>query len=426
MTNGPQIRDYRPGDEASWLRCRALSFLGSAYFDDVHSARTTFEGDAIQLVATMPKPAHVRTPGTEQVVGILDVELWQEVDGTDRATIDTIAVHPDHQRAGIADELLARGLERLAGTGAATLDAWTREDEAATAWYVRHGFRIETEYLHVYADHDEAGGFTSPEPLSRPVKVFCHARLDDEVALRERYSRVHRCRRYVRPVRLRSWPEEPAAVATYDEENGERDDLAFFASIARRLAAQRVTDLGCGTGVLAIDLAAAGHTVTGIDPGEAILDLARTRPGAESVTWKLGEARDLPDGDADLVVMSAHVANYFLTKDDWYEVLGQVHRTLRPGGHLAFDSWNPRGQVWKRWNNVLAVHLSADGHLIETHGSQTGEDSGVQETLRHWPLEFLRTSMSRVGFEIIETWGSHRGSAASADGVQFVVLARRD
>jgi hypothetical protein len=29
------IREYVPADEASWLRCRVLSFLGTAYYDDV-------------------------------------------------------------------------------------------------------------------------------------------------------------------------------------------------------------------------------------------------------------------------------------------------------------------------------------------------------------------------------------------------------
>lgn len=39
-----QVRDYQPADEQGWLRCRVLSFLGTAYFDDVMpaaSARAT-------------------------------------------------------------------------------------------------------------------------------------------------------------------------------------------------------------------------------------------------------------------------------------------------------------------------------------------------------------------------------------------------
>lgn len=104
-TMGFTIRDYTDLDEPSWLRCRVLSFLGSSYFDDVRATRTPFEGDALRLVSVLPRPEGVTTPGEEQVVGILDVELWEQ-DDQPVATIDTVAVHPDHQRAGIAGALL--------------------------------------------------------------------------------------------------------------------------------------------------------------------------------------------------------------------------------------------------------------------------------------------------------------------------------
>lgn len=37
------IRDYGPGDEESWIRCRALSFLSSPYFDDVKVSKEHYE-----------------------------------------------------------------------------------------------------------------------------------------------------------------------------------------------------------------------------------------------------------------------------------------------------------------------------------------------------------------------------------------------
>lgn len=44
------IRDYQPSDEASWLRCRLLTFFGTDYYDDIVLARPTFERPAIRLV----------------------------------------------------------------------------------------------------------------------------------------------------------------------------------------------------------------------------------------------------------------------------------------------------------------------------------------------------------------------------------------
>lgn len=450
MTITTTIRDYRPDDEASWLRCRALSFLTSAYFDDVQSARTTFEGDSIQLVATVAKPAQVRTPGTEQVVGILDVELWQDDVGTELATIDTIAVHPDHQRAGIADDLLSRALDRLAATGSTTLDAWTREDEAATAWYVRHGFRIGTEYLHVHTDHDETAGFTSPEPLSRPVKAFCHARFADEAAVRQTYARVHRCRQFTRPVHLPTWTQDPEMVATYDSENAGRRDEDFYLALAKRLQAERITDIGCGTGTLTVDLAGAGHTATGIDPAGPMLDIARTRRGGAQVRWIHGSAAEAPDDDADLVIMNGHVAQYFLTSDEWAQALADIHRTLRPGGHLAFEARNPAARAWQQWTRAntegtfahphggeftawvesIAVADSADYGAIETHEGHVILPDGThhisQETLRFRTLDDLHQSLQTAGFTLTGTWGDFHGTDLGPDSPEFILLARRD
>lgn len=195
-----QVRSYAPVDEPSWLRCRVLSFLGSSYFDDVKTSRTVFAGESVQLVAAQPRPAGMTTPGPDEVVGILDVELWQE-DGTPVATIDTVAVHPDHQSRGVARTLLDHVLPDLHDRGVRWLDAWTREDPEACGWYAANGFLVDQGYLHVYQD-DEAGdpdaGYSAPYGLGAPVKAFFHGPDEDAEVWRARFARVHRCSRYLR------------------------------------------------------------------------------------------------------------------------------------------------------------------------------------------------------------------------------------
>lgn len=203
---GFTIRDFADVDEPSWLRCRVLSFLGSSYYDDVAIARTSFPGQAIRLVAAQDKPEGMTTPGDQEVIGILDVELWEE-GGASVATIDTVAVHPDHQRSGIAGALLRHAVATLAGHGVRWLDAWTREDPASNAWYAAQGFALDQTYLHVYKD-DAAGdpdhGHTAPFGLAAPVKAFFHGPDEDPGRWRERFARVHQCRRYLRDLDDRS------------------------------------------------------------------------------------------------------------------------------------------------------------------------------------------------------------------------------
>jgi ribosomal protein S18 acetylase RimI-like enzyme len=176
-----EIRDYRDADAASWLQCRLLSFFGTEYYDDVVVERPVFSNPAHRLVAVE----------NDIVVGLMDVELFP-----DRATIDVLAVHPDHQRRGLATQLLDAVVPRLHG---GLLDAWTRGDASANEWYQRSGFTENFRYLHVYKSwQDDADGFETPEGLGKPVHAFMHAPISLEASLRERFSRVHVCRQYVR------------------------------------------------------------------------------------------------------------------------------------------------------------------------------------------------------------------------------------
>ena len=45
------VRSYEPADEVGWVRCRVLSFLGSAFWDAVEREKERYERPAIELVA---------------------------------------------------------------------------------------------------------------------------------------------------------------------------------------------------------------------------------------------------------------------------------------------------------------------------------------------------------------------------------------
>jgi SAM-dependent methyltransferase len=94
----------------------------------------------------------------------------------------------------------------------------------------------------------------------------------------------------------------------YDAFDGDRDDLPVYLDIVDKLGADRVLDVGCGTGCLALMLAAAGRTVVAVDPAEASLDVAKAKGAAARITWIHGDAATLPQLDADLAVMTGNVA----------------------------------------------------------------------------------------------------------------------
>jgi 2-polyprenyl-3-methyl-5-hydroxy-6-metoxy-1,4-benzoquinol methylase len=84
--------------------------------------------------------------------------------------------------------------------------------------------------------------------------------------------------------------DDPRIAAVYDILDADRSDLDVYASIVTELGATSVLDLGCGTGIFAIRLAAGGLEVTGVDPAGAMLAVARAKPGADRVRCGRGRS----------------------------------------------------------------------------------------------------------------------------------------
>ncbi|AGL16016.1 class I SAM-dependent methyltransferase [Actinoplanes sp. N902-109] len=149
---------------------------------------------------------------------------------------------------------------------------------------------------------------------------------------------------------------DPRLAPVYDAFDGERGDLEVYHRLVDELGGTVVVDVGCGTGTLALLLAGHGHTVVGVDPAEASLAVARAKDRAAQVRWIHGDARALPALGADLAVLTGNVAQVFLTDDDWAQTLRGIHRALRPGGHLVFETRRPEFRAWEEW--------AADSHTV--------------------------------------------------------------
>jgi ribosomal protein S18 acetylase RimI-like enzyme len=178
------IRPYEPADEAGWLRCRLLSFFGSAFFDDVARVKEHYENPAIELVAD----------DAGELVGLLDLEC--ETDALAErpgrgGMIWHLAVHPDHQRQGIASALLDEAERRARERGLERLEAWTRDDAHVQRWYESHGFALIDGYLHVYLERDDLRALDGHVGELRLVKAFAHYTGDRPDEIRQRFTRVH-------------------------------------------------------------------------------------------------------------------------------------------------------------------------------------------------------------------------------------------
>jgi SAM-dependent methyltransferase len=231
--------------------------------------------------------------------------------------------------------------------------------------------------------------------------------------------------------------EDVRFAEIYDDLDGDRDDLDHYELIAEELGAASVLDVGCGTGVLARRLAMCGLTVVGLDPAGASLEVAATRPGADRVTWLLGDATRLPPMSVDLATMTGNVAQVFVTDADWSATLTGIRNALRPGGHLVFETRDPADRAWERWNRAassttmpsaagpiehwvelldVALPLVAFRHVVRF--LRTGDVLTSDSTLRFRGRDDVTASLHANGFSVDDV-----RAAPDRPGRELVFLA---
>ncbi len=219
-------------------------------------------------------------------------------------------------------------------------------------------------------------------------------------------------------------PRDRLAIL-YDSDNPDGPDHDYFRELASRVGARRITDLGCGTGLLTVTLAEAGRTVTGIDPDEAMLNRAAHRDGTERVEWQRGTSEHVKPDSADLVIMSGNVAMHILG-NDWHRTLCDIATGLVPGGTLAFETRNPKAQAWRQWNDPLSERETVVGRLRESVSTSEPDQEGivtmschnefvddgatlaVEQQLQFRSLEKVTSDLRKAGLEVVAVWSNWR------------------
>ena len=234
----------------------------------------------------------------------------------------------------------------------------------------------------------------------------------------------------------------PRLAATYDAINPPERDYDFYVALAGDKPLT-ILDMGSGTGRLSLKLAARGHRVTGADPAPGMMLAARAKPDADKVTWVLTDATSLNLATRfDLIIMTGHVFQVFLSDDEIRAVLGNLRRHLAPGGRIAFETRNPAVREWDSWTPALTreqvavpdigpvtVHYAvtredARSVTFETHFDFGGGDVVVTPTtLRLMDQATLKDLLKESGLKPLDWYGDWERGPLSPMSPEIIVVA---
>jgi SAM-dependent methyltransferase len=114
--------------------------------------------------------------------------------------------------------------------------------------------------------------------------------------------------------------------------------LVKFAEIG---PGQRVLDVGCGTGVVAVTAALRGAKVAGLDLTPTLLERGRenARIAGVNVDFIEGDAEALPYPDGSFDVVVSQFGHMFAPRPAI--AVKEMLRVLKSGGRIAFSTWPP-------------------------------------------------------------------------------------
>ena len=206
-------------------------------------------------------------------------------------------------------------------------------------------------------------------------------------------------------------------------------------------------DLACGTGTTALDLAARGIRMYGVDLSPGMCRATRRKARERKLALRVIQAdmRDfrLPE-PVDLILSEYDAINHVPRRSDFRRVALAVARALNPGGWFFFDVNNLaafdkywRGNWWiEKPGIILAMR---NGHNLKRRKAWCDCEWFVQEGRlwrRHterveevcWTADEIHDVLTAAGFTQVQLWDATpfcKGDGITTEGCRSFVLARK-
>lgn len=189
---------------------------------------------------------------------------------------------------------------------------------------------------------------------------------------------------------------------------------------------QRIVDLGCGFGAVALYLAHRGAEVTAVDPERRFLRAGRAVAEEHGLPVEFVEGTmqdvDLPEGSFDLAVQHNSLC-YVIAPGERLRALRHTRDLLRPGGHLLTRNPNRLNPI-DPFSGLPLVHLLEPAAAVRVAGA-LGRD---RPAVRFMSPRRARRELQAAGFGGIRHVATRRrpgpGWLKSLEGYHDIVARR--
>jgi len=182
---------------------------------------------------------------------------------------------------------------------------------------------------------------------------------------------------------------------------------------------QRMLDVACGTGNLALPAARLGAVVTGVDIAPNLIEQARENAKREglAVQFDEGDAEKMSYEDASFDAVVTMFGAMFAPRPEL--TASEIKRVCRPGGSIAMANWTPTGFIGQMFK-ITASHVPPPPNMPSP--VLWGSEEVVRERLSEGTSD-LQTSRESVNFkfpfgpaEVVEHFRLYYGPTNKAFG----------
>jgi len=215
----------------------------------------------------------------------------------------------------------------------------------------------------------------------------------------------------------------------------------YVSLISETLAGQMpdrvsILDLGCGTGVLAVELARIGYTVVGVDISPQMIVVAENKvTDIPQVTFKVADMVDFKTSEKfDCITCTFDSINYLLEPEQLQKFMISASTKLKPGGSFIFDSNTvllyetcQKGEFQRELGGQSFLQI-LDYDPIKRLSTTTFRFSNRKKEVHHqrpYDPDEITLCLRNAGLEVVRTYAGLKGEPFIFDSKRLICVAEK-